>query len=327
MSPLCFACCWMMGFAGIACAAESKLQSCATIQLPGVEGRLDHIAVDPKSQRLFVAALGNNSLEIVGLREGRRVQSISGMKSPTGVAYLPRLNWVCVGSSGDGTVRIYDAGNYQPKQVIRGLEDADNLRYVPETDLVYAGYGKGGLALLDGSQGQIVGMIELKAHPESFQIDVARQIVFVNVPDARQITVLDLKKRDVLGGWPLGQAQANFPMALDTANHRLMVGCRRPARLLVLDTQSAKAVAEVPIVGDCDDLFLDSKRHRLYASGGEGAVDVIEQVDADHYRVVEKVPTVSGARTSFFSEDLDLYAVAVPRRGKEPAEIRVYQPR
>jgi DNA-binding beta-propeller fold protein YncE len=274
-----------------------------------------------------VAALGNDSLEIVGLRESRRVQSIPGMKKPTGVAYLPRLNCICVANSGDGTVRIYDAGTYQPKQIIPGLESADNVRYAPETDLIYVGYGKGGIALLDGSQGQVLGMIKLKGHPESFQLDLATQTLFVNVPDARQVAVLDLKKRDVMGSWPLEQFQANYPMALDTANHRLLIGCRRPARLLALDSQSGKVTSELTISADADDLFLDSKRHRLYVSAGEGFVDVIEQAGADQYRLLEKVPTAPGARTCYYTPELDVLAVAVPKRANQAAELRVYQPR
>src|SRR5438105_4163571 len=134
-----------LALAQTATAAESRLEPCGTVPLPGVEGRFDHFAVDAKGQRLFVAALGNNSLEIVGLRESRRLQSISGLKKPTGVAYLPRWNWVCVANGDDGTLRVYDAGNYQPKQIIRGLEDADNLRYDLEPDRLYVGYGKGGI--------------------------------------------------------------------------------------------------------------------------------------------------------------------------------------
>ena len=327
MSFLCFACCVLLSVAATAASAGSRLELCASIALPGVEGRFDHFALDPKAQRLFVAALGNDSLEIVGLREGRRVQSIAGMKKPTGVAYLPRWNWICVANSGDGTVRIYDAGNYQPKQIIPGLDDADNLRYAPETDLVYVGYGKGGIALLDGSQTQVVGMIKLKAHPESFQLDTSKHTLFVNLPDAKQIAVLDLNRREIMGSWPLEHDQANFPMALDEPNHRLLVGCRRPPRLLVLDTQSGKPMADLAISGDADDLFLDAKRHRIYVSCGEGFLDVIDQTDADHYRLLEKVPTAAGARTAFFSPELDLLAVAVPHIGKQTAQIRVYQPR
>jgi hypothetical protein len=326
MFPFRFVCCLVLSLAGTA-VAGSKLELCATIPLPGVEGRLDHFDLDPKSQRLFVAALGNNSLEIVGVREGRRIQSIAGMKKPAGVAYLPRWNWICVANGGDGTLRFYDAGNYQPKQIIPGLDNADNVRYAPETDLVYVGYGKGGIALVDGSQGQVAGMVKLKAHPEAFQLDLANHTLFVNVPDAKQVALLDLNRREVMGSWPLDQYQANFPMALDAANRRLLVACRKPARLLALDIQSGKAVGDVAISGDADDLFLDPKRHRLYISCGEGFINVIEQADADHYRLLEKVPTVAGARTSFFSPELDLLAVAVPQSGKQSAEIRVYQPR
>jgi hypothetical protein len=320
-----FVACLLLGLAEAVAAAEGKLEPCGTILLPGVEGRFDHFAFDPKGQRLFIAAFGNNSLEIVGIREGRRLQSISGLKKPTGVAYLARWNWICTANGEDGTLRIHDAKTYQPKQIIPGFTEADNLRYDLETDLLYIGYGKGGIGIVEAGQAQVVGMVKLKGHPESFQLESSKHTLFVNVPEARQIAVLDLKKREVMGAWPLGQFQANFPMALDDANHRLLVGCRRPARLLVLDMQSGKAVADVPISEDADDLFFDAKRKRIYVSAGEGFIDVIEQIDADHYRPLPKIPTAAGARTSFFSTDLDVLAVAVPHRGNQPAEIRLFQ--
>jgi hypothetical protein len=307
--------------------AQSKLERCGTIALPGVEGRFDHFAADPKAQRLFLAALGNNSLEIIGLREGRRLQSIAGMKKPCGVAYIALKNWVVVANGDDGTVRIYDAGNYQPKQIIPGFDDADNLRYDRVADLLYVGYGKGGIGIVQASTAEVLSMIKLKAHPESFQLDEGAQSLFVNVPDAKQITVLNLKKREVMGSWPLEHFQANFPMALDGANHRLFVGCRRPARLLVLDAQSGKTVTDLPMAGDTDDLFYDAKRHRIYVSCGEGFIDTFAQQDADHYQALERLPTAAGARTSFFSPELDLLALAVPHQGKQAAEVRVYQPK
>jgi hypothetical protein len=322
----CFVVCLVLALVGPVAGDASELELCATIPLPGVEGRLDHFAVDRKSQRLFLAALENNSLEIIGIREGRRLQSIPGMKKPTGVAYLPRWNWICVANSDDGTVRIHDALNYQPKQILRGFEQADNLRYDGDTDLLYVGYGKGGIGIVDASQAQVVGMIKLTAHPESFQFESSKHTLFANLPDARMIGVVDLKKRELMGTWPLERYQANFPMALDEPSHRLFVGCRRPARLLVLDTQSGKPVADAAIAEDADDLFWDVKRKRIYVSCGEGFVSIVEQSDADHYKVTQKLPTAAGARTSLFSNELDLLAVAVPHRGKQNAEVRLYQP-
>ena len=307
-------------------AAEHKLDLCGTIALPGVEGRLDHFAIDSKGQRLFLAALDNNSLEIVGLRELRRLQTITGMRKPTGVAYLPNRNLVCVANSEDGTLRIHDAGTYQPKQIIHGLENADNLRYDPHTELVYAGYGKGGIGIVNASGGEVVAMVKLQAHPESFQIESSKRTLFVNIPDAKQIAVVDLKERKLVGSWSVERFPLVFPMALDEPNHRLFSACRRPARLLVLDTQSGRILAEVPIAADADDLYYDARRKRIYVSCGEGFVDVIEQIDPDQYRPLEKIPTAVGARTSLFSSELDVLAVAVPRRGQQQGEVRLYQP-
>jgi hypothetical protein len=150
--------------------------------------------------------------------------------------------------------------------------------------------------------------------------------IFANVPDAKQIAVIDREKRQVTGTWPMKEFQANFPMSLDEPNHRLFVGCRKPARLVVLDTASGKTIADLEISGDTDDLFYDAKRKRVYVSCGEGFIDIVEQTSPDTYKQLTRIPSASGARTSFFSPDLDRYYLAVPDRENQKAEIRVYQP-
>ncbi len=120
--------------------------------------------------------------------------------------------------------------------------------------------------------------------------------------------------------------QANFPMALDANNRRLLVGCRKPARLVVFDTVAGKPVADLAISGDTDDLFYDAKRSRVYISCGEGSIDVIEQTHGDGYRRISRIATAAGARTSFFSPAQDRFYLAVPARGPAEANIRVYEP-
>ena len=115
-------------------------------------------------------------------------------------------------------------------------------------------------------------------------------------------------------------------MALDEPNHRLFVGCRRPAKLLVLDTESGKTISSVDCCGDTDDVFFDAAANRVYVSGGEGCITVVGRSDPDHYQVLGTVKTASGARTSFFAKDERMLLVAVPHRGSQRAEIRVYQP-
>lgn len=314
----------------LACTIHAEeipaLKLVQTIPLAGVKGRFDHFAIDTKGQRLFLAALGNNTLEIIDLVAGNRLQSLPGMAKPTGVLYLPEPNQILVANGDDGTVKVLDGSSYKQLHNISGLDDADNLRLDPKSKLAWLGYGDGALAIIDPVAAKLSASIKLPAHPESFQLEPDGNRLFVNVPDAKQLAVLDRERRVVLENLPMEKFQANFPMALDASNHRLFVGCRKPARLVVFDTTAGKPVADLAISSDTDDLFYDVGRKRIYVSCGEGFIDTIEQVSPNTYKTLSKLPTSPGARTSFFSRDLDRLYLAVPERGSQKAEIRVYQP-
>jgi YVTN family beta-propeller protein len=308
------------------CISESAeaLKLVQTIPLPGVKGRFDHFSIDAKGNRLFVAALGNNTVEVIDLTAGKRSRSITGMSKPQGVLFIAERNELAVAGGDDGTLRILDAGTFAIKQKLTEMPDADNVRLDPHTGETWVGYGDGALARV--LPGVHVGTIKVTGHPESFQLEKQGRRIFANVPDAKQIAVIDTGKDSVVATWPMEKFHANFPMALDEPNHRLFVGCRRPARLVVLDTDNGKPVADLAICGDTDDLFYDARRKRIYISGGEEFIDVISQDSADAYSRLARIQTSSGARTCYFSGDLDRLYLAVPERGKQEAEIRVYQP-
>jgi YVTN family beta-propeller protein len=305
---------------------EAPLKRVQTIPLPGVEGRFDHCAADVKGRRLFVAALGNDTLEVIDLRTGKVARSVGGLQEPQGVAFAADLGRVFVGNGEGGTCAVLDASNLQPAGSVPGLDDADNVRYDAAAREVFVGYGRGALAVLGAATGKHLAGIRLAGHPESFQLEPSGSRIFVNVPSAGQIAVVDRKKREVVGAWPVQGAGANFPMALDEADHRLFIGCRRPARLLVYDTGTGKQVSSAEIAGDTDDLFYDGARKRLYVAGGEGSITVLEQRDADHYATLARLPTAPGARTALFVPELDRFYLAVPHRGSQGAEVRVYAP-
>lgn len=323
MKPLILAlfCSLTLGVAG----EPGSLKLTKTIPLPGVKGRFDHFAADVKGHRLFVAALGNDTLEVVDVATGKRLQSITGLHKPTGVAYFAGSNEIGVANGDDGTFKVFDGTSYNLKRTLGSLDDTDNVRFDATSGLTYIGYGSGALAVIDARTMKQTASIALAAHPESFQLETSGSRIFVNMPDAKQVAVVDREKRSVIATWPMTKFRANFPMALDEANHRLFVGCRQPARLVVFDTSTGKPVADLALSGDTDDLFYDAKRKRLYVSCGEGFVDVVEQRDADTYPLRERVPTRAGARTSFFSAELGEFYLAVPQRGKQEAEIRVFQ--
>jgi YVTN family beta-propeller protein len=305
--------------------ASEPLKLEATIPMAEVQGRVDHLSIDLKGHRLFVAALGNNSLEIIDLKENKLIHTINGLAEPQGIAYIPSSNRVFVANGKDGSVRAFDATSWKMLKSIPYGDDADNLRLDPNTGHIWVGYGGGALGELD-QEGTKLADIKLDAHPESFQLEKNGSRIFVNLPGSRKIAVADRKTRAIVESWGTGGPLANYPMALDQQNHRLFVVTRFPARLIVLDTVQGKRIASLSAIGDCDDVFYDEQRHRIYAIGGEGGISVFQQRDSDHYDEIGRIKTVSGARTGFFSAELDKLYVAVRRHGSQAAEIRVYTP-
>ncbi|MFN2598672.1 MAG: YncE family protein, partial [Pyrinomonadaceae bacterium] len=290
--------------------------------LPQVRGRIDHLALDLKGERLFVAALGNNSVEVVDLKRGERAASVAGFDEPQGVALIPESGTLVVANGGDGAVTFLDGNTLKPSKTVRVGADADNVRYDAARRRIYVGYGDGALAVLS-AEGERVGDVQLGGHPESFQTDGAR--IYVNVPSRREIAVVDADMLKVTEAWQVSDASANFPMALDAAHHRLFVATRRPQRLLVYDTATGKQAGAFEGGGDSDDIFYDDARGRIYASFGEGSVIVYEQQDADHYRLAERVPTSAGARTSLCAPETRRLFVAAPSRGDRAAQIMIFQ--
>lgn len=298
-----------------------------TVPLPGIEGRIDHFSVDITGKRIFMAALANNTLEVIDPVAGKVLHSIKGLHEPQGVFYWPGGNRLCVANGSDGKVSVFDGSSYALVKEYDFNSDPDNIRFDPKHNEVFVGYGAGALGVINAPLGSRVGDTMLDAHPESFQLERDGPRIFVNVPNAGHVAVVDRRTRSVIAKWPIEAAKQNFPMALDEANHRLFIGCRRPAKLLVLDTSSGKQITEVPIVGDTDDLFYDFASKRIYVSGGAGAVTVLDQKDADHYNVSATIPTAAGARTSLFVPDFKQLYIAVPHRGKQPAGLMVFSVR
>jgi DNA-binding beta-propeller fold protein YncE len=305
-------------------ASNAPLALERKIPLGEVRGRIDHLAIDTKRQRLFIAELGNNSLGVVDVAGGKVQRRIAGLSEPQGVAYVPFADSVFVANAGDGSVHVLRGDDLAPIGRIDLGKDADNVRVDTQRNRVLVGYGNGALAVIDPATRTKAADIHLKGHPERFQIDETGTKVFVNVPDARDVEVADLAS-DANRSLPMQGAGSNFPMAVDRDAHRVLVVFRNPPTLMALSSQDGRIVAKIETCGDADDVFVDAKRHRVYVSCGEGVVDIFEQREAE-YRRLARVPTVSGARTSLFVPELDRLFVAVRAKSSEPAAIWVFRP-
>jgi DNA-binding beta-propeller fold protein YncE len=318
------------------------------IPLANVNGRMDHLGVDLKGERLFAAAFDNHTLEVIDLKAGRQVHTITDLNQPQSAFYDPSSNRLFVPCGGDGAVKVFDGTTFQLLETVKLSSDADNIRYDARSKRILVGYGgekflfgkvvrgegDGALAFLD-SMGKKTGEIAVDAHPESFQLEKSGSRVFVNVPDRHEIQVADLAKGSVVAHWQVA-CEDNFPMTFDEAHHRLFVECREPKSLVVFNTETGKTVATLDGPSS-DDLFYDANKGRIYVLGqetgsdprgtGRGFIDVFQQKDADHYTKIASYPTGPGAWTGFFVPEWGRLFVSARRQGEQSAEILVYEAR
>lgn len=301
----------------------------ASIELPGVRGRIDHLAVDLARGRAFVAALGNDSVEVVDLEGARHLRSVGGLGEPQGILYLAGSDRVVVACGEGGACVVLDGTTLERVARIEVGSDPDNLRYDAQGERVVVAFGSGALGVLDARDWKSVGRATLDGHPEGFQLDRDGSRAWVNVPGARQIALVDLRALEVRATWPLEEAGANYPMALvppgegapaDDAG-LLLVGCRSPAKLVVRSASTGDRVQALDLSGDTDDIFYDARRRRAYAVCGAGTVDVLERDEHGGFHLLARVPTAPGARTGLFVPERDELLVAAPARGGQPARI------
>jgi DNA-binding beta-propeller fold protein YncE len=293
------------------------------IALPGVSGRIDHLALDVAGRRLFVAEVGAGAVDAVDIASGRVTRLAAGLSEPQGVAYLPALDEVIVATGGDGIVRFYSTrGGPELGRIPLG-DDADDIRVEDGTGQVDVGFGSGGIALIDPKGRRLIRTLPLPAHPEGFQVDRGR--VYVNLPRSDRTDVLDEVTGRNLASWPNTRGHFNFPMAADPGAGLVAVVYRLPARLVLFDAASGRTVQDLGVCGDADDLWFDARRRRIYVSCGSGSVDVFVR-KADTYVREAQVATGGGARTSLYDPTLDRLFVAVPARGGKPAAIWSFRP-
>ncbi len=307
---------------------DSPLVLTEAIPLDNIKGRFDHFALG--GGKLFVSALGSNAVEAINIG-GRVLDHEIRVPDPQGIAFSPETNKIFI-ASGAGKVHIYDAKSYDPIATIDFPGGADNLRYDSQTKRVYVGCGDdektGAIAMIDATTNQrLPEEYKLGGEPEAFQLEKAGPRIFVNVPDLKQIVVVDRATKQVTR-WSINGMEGNFPMALDEPDHRLFVGTHAPPRLAIFDTNSGRVVAALPSVQDTDDLYFDSVRKRVYMPGGQGFIDVFQMKDPDHYQLLTRVPTAIGARTAGYfgkqGKGFDRFYLAVPARGGQSAEVRIY---
>jgi len=315
---------WLAAVASVRAADSPALVIESKISLGEVHGRIDHLGVDLKRKRLYVAELGNDSVGVVDLQTGRTFQTLRGLKEPQGIGYETQTDTLYVANARDGSVVFFKGEDLAPLGSLDLGEDADNVRIDEASHRVWIGYGSGALAVIDPNSRRKVADIALKAHPESFRLASAGPQIYVNVPDAGEIAVVDRNAGKQVATWKTDDLRSNYPLALDESGNILAV-FRHPARLAVFRAQNGQRLQALQTCGDSDDLFVDAKRHRVYVTCGEGAIDVFSR-DASGYHQSGKLTTSAGARTSLFVPEMDRLYLAVRATSSTPAAIWVVRP-
>jgi DNA-binding beta-propeller fold protein YncE len=322
---------FLFSFSVASAGIEVALKLVQTIPLAEVDGRIDHFAIDVRGRRAFLAALAKNTIEVVDLRAGRVTHTLSGFAKPQGVLFVPKFNKLVIASGADGLVKTLDGTTLAVIQTASVSLGADAIGYDPRSTEIYIGSGggdankeQGDLTVFNVASGAQVVALTTDAHAGGSVVEGHGEHVFVLVPEKAQVVVLDRKTRAQVAKWTIPGIQKNVALALDERSHRLFLGVRTPASIVVLDSDSGAVVATVPTVATLDGLSFDSATRRIYTSGGEGFVDVTEQIDADHYERIARIPTGPIARTSVFVPEWHRLYVAVPRDKERGAELRVF---
>jgi len=310
---------------------DSPLKLAQTLTLPSdIKGNFDHFGVDLKGNRLFATPEGYKAVLVFELKSGKPIHTITGIGKPHAVLYREDLDRIYVTDGDAGDVKIFDGKTYALLSSVKLLEDADSIGYDPKTKYLYIDNGGGDvhqtysmLSVVDTTAGKKLADIKIEGETlEAMALESSSPRLYVNNKAKNQVDVVDRDKRTVVASWPVTKCKTNVAMAFDEANHRLFVACRT-GQIAVLDTQSGKEIAALPITKGVDDLVYDPASKRIYAAC-DGNVDVYQQSGPDQYKLLAQVPTATMGRTARLVPELKRYFVAVPQHGADAAKILIF---
>ena len=301
-----------------------------TITLLGVSGKFDHFAIDLAGNRLFVAATGNHSLEVIDLATDKVQQSISGLGKPHGLVWVADTHSLYVADGMLGELRVYQGEPLKAAGTIKLSDDADDMAYNSAAHTLYVGHGGSGaanparIAVIDTEKFSLITDLPVSTHPEALDLDAQAQRVFANIADSSEVVVIDAPKNAISAHWKMTGASHNVPLAYDDEHTVLYVASRTPGTLLAFDGASGAQLSSVPAGEQADDLFYDPALRRVYVVCGAGEVDAYQVDSQRRLHVLKVTHTRPAAKTGLFVPSQNLLYVGVPGIDGHSAEISVY---
>jgi len=316
----------------LACAlsqAQKPFVIDRTIPLNSVSGKFDHLAIDTVRERLFVAATGNHSVEVVNLKTNKIEQSISGLGKPHGLVWVDASSSLYVADGALAELRVYKGNPLALAATIKLSDDADDMVYDQAHHLLFVGHGTGEeaapakIAVVDTEHFTLVANLAVSSHPEALEIDANSNRVFANIAGSSEVAIIDTATRTITALWKMNKVADNVPLAFDEKHQLLYVACREPGTVLALDASSGKEIARQSAAGGVDDLFYDATLSRIYLISGEGEVDSYRLDESKSLHELDVLHTAASAKTGLFVPSQHRLYIAVPGAAGH-AEIRVF---
>ncbi len=325
---------FVLSLAGAAKAAD-PLKLVAKYKMPSdIKGRFDHLGVDLRGNRLFLAAETAHEVLVFNLRTGQYIRAITGIGIPHAIFCRADLNRIYITDGGAGELKIYDGKSYRLLKSVKLKVDSDSIGYDPATHDLYIDDGGGDahetfsmFSVVNTTTGDKVADTQIDGDTlEAMALEKSRPRIYVNNRAKNQISVIDRKTHQLVASWPVTIGKFNVAMALDEASHRLFVGCRG-GQIVVFDTRTGKELQALPIPKGIDDLIFDSAHKRIYAAcgSGTGAIAVYQETDPDHYKSLGEVPSAPGGKNEVLVPQLGCLYVTIPPQAAVPGEVFVYQ--
>jgi len=301
-----------------------------TITLPSGSGKFDHLAYDEKANRLFIAGSSSHSVIVLDVRSGKVIETVTNLGKPHGLAWIPEISRLFVADGSLAQVDVFEGSPLKFVKTLKLSDDADDMAYDPLGKILYVGHGGSApsaparVGVIDTVKLEVLADLPMAAHPEAIEMDVKGRRVFVNIADSNEVAVINADTHTVAEHWSLKRAGHNVPLAYDDKTGLLLIGCRAPAKILVLDTKTGREIAEVPSSAGADDLFYSSATHVAYLIAGSGNVDIFQLMSNRQLGAAGSVKTAPGAKTGLLVPALATLFLGVPQAAGQDAAILVY---
>ena len=304
-----------------------------SVDLPGYQGDFDHFAADRKTDRLFLAAEDHGTLEVFNLKDGSHERTVNGFGTPHSIAVLPDGKRLLVADGGEKVPsEVLNLSTLNKIGTLKLIPGADSIYHDPDAPVLYMVSGGKDVHLpysilyaIDANTLQVKNQLRIPStHVEAMAMESGTNRLFINLTDKAEVAVIDRKAMKEMKRWKVAPAAENSPMAFDQQAHRLFVVCRKPASLLVLDSDSGQVLETLPAPGHSDDAAYDQEAHRIYVPGAEGWLGIYSFENGKATQIA-KVDTAPGAKTQFLdTENHRLFLAVSPGEGKTGAKLLTY---